>query len=51
MSTGSALEGLPKDLVAHDPAEGSVTITVEKITVNEVFPASFFAVPIRSLRE
>ena len=29
MSTGSALEGLPKDLVAHDPAEGSVTITVD----------------------
>ena len=31
MSTGSALEGLPKDLVAHDPAEGSVTITVDAL--------------------
>lgn len=29
MSIGNALEGLPKDLVAHDPAEGSVTVTVD----------------------
>ena len=45
----------PKSLVttAKNPAGKvqTVTITVEKITVNEVFPASFFAVPIRSLRE
>ena len=45
----------PKSLVTttRNPAGKvqTVTITVEKITVNEVFPASFFAVPIRSLRE
>jgi His-Xaa-Ser system protein HxsD len=29
MSNGNALEGLPKDLVAHDPAEGSATVTVD----------------------
>src|SRR5688572_24599316 len=29
MSTQSTLEGLPKDLVVHDPAEGSVTVTVD----------------------
>lgn len=29
MSNGNALEGLPKDLVAHDPVEGAVTVTVD----------------------
>ena len=29
MSNGIALEGLPKDLVAHDPAEGSVTVIAD----------------------
>ncbi len=29
MSSENALEGLPKDIVAHDPAEGSVTVTVD----------------------
>lgn len=45
----------PKSLVttAKNPAGKvqTVTITVEKITVNEVFPASFFAVPIQSPRK
>ncbi len=45
----------PKSLVTttKNPAGKvqSVTITVEKITVNEVFPASFFAVPIQSPRK
>ena len=42
----------PKSLVttAKNPAGKvqTVTVTVEKITVNEVFPVSFFAVPIIS---
>lgn len=29
MSNGNALEGLPKDLVAHDPVEGAATVTVD----------------------
>ncbi len=29
MSNGIALEGLPKDLVSHDPAEGSVTVVAD----------------------
>ncbi len=45
----------PKSLVTttKNPAGKvqSVTITVEKITVNEVFPASFFAVPTQSPRK
>ena len=45
----------PKSLVttAKNPAGKvqTVTITVEKIIVNEVFPASFFAVPIQSPRK
>jgi len=45
----------PKSLVTttKNPAGKvqSVTITVEKITVNEVFPATFFAVPIQSPRK
>lgn len=44
----------PKSLVTttKNPAGKvqTVTITVEKIIVNEVFPASFFAVPIQSPR-
>lgn len=29
MTTESLLQGLPKDIVSHDPAEGSVTVTVD----------------------
>jgi His-Xaa-Ser system protein HxsD len=29
MTQGSALEGLPQDLVAHDPSEGAVTLTLD----------------------
>lgn len=43
MNQGTSLEGLPQDLVVHDPAEGAVTVTLDAslYPVEAVYGASY----------